>query len=69
MSARGVYKIRTGCDTIFLNDPDCRGGPGDDHAIERGMLQACFANLAIAIFDGAHRKPYGKPLVAAPVVN
>ena len=33
------------------------------------MLQACFANLAIAILDGAHRKPYGKPIVAAPVVN
>ena len=33
------------------------------------MRQAFFANLSIAILDGAHRKSYGKPLVAAPVVN
>jgi hypothetical protein len=27
--------------------------------------EACFANLAIAILDGAHRKPNGKPFIAA----
>jgi hypothetical protein len=33
------------------------------------MLQACFANRAFAVLDGAHRKPYCKPFVAAPAVN
>jgi len=33
------------------------------------MLQAFFANLSIAILDGAYREPHGQPFVAAPVVN
>jgi hypothetical protein len=35
--------------------------------LECGVLQAFFANLSVATLDGAHRKPYGKPFVAAPV--
>ena len=69
-------KIGTGCDAIFPNGPRNapRRIPGGDHGDARvrlnaRMLEACFANLAIAILDGARPTLYGKPFVAAPGVN
>jgi hypothetical protein len=34
-----------------------------------GMLPAFFANLSLAISDGARRKPYGKPFSWPPAIN